>query len=230
MEIVTINPDTWLLRFAVGQAYLLRSGDGFALIDTGAAGMEQRVLDALRSVGGTPGSLREIVLTHCHNDHAGSAAALAEATGAAVLAGADDAPAIRGTAPQPPPVLEDWERPLYDSVTSGLPPAPPCRVDRELADGDVLDWGTEARIVHVPGHTAGSVAVHLPERRQLFTGDTVAFAQGRVMLGVFNQDRAQAARSLRKLAALDVDAAFFGHGDPVLDAAGEALRAVALPE
>jgi glyoxylase-like metal-dependent hydrolase (beta-lactamase superfamily II) len=84
--------------------------------------------------------LREIVLTHAHRDHAGSAAALAAATGARVLAGAADADAVRG-----------------------LAAVPPARVDRELADGDRLEWGGEgAGVLHVPGHTPGSIALYLP--------------------------------------------------------------------
>ena len=56
----------------------------------------------------------------------------------------------------------------------------------------------------VPGHTPGSVALYLPRHRVLFTGDAVARGQeGKVICGVFNVDRAQAATSLRRLATLD---------------------------
>jgi glyoxylase-like metal-dependent hydrolase (beta-lactamase superfamily II) len=47
------------------------------------------------------------VLTHFHADHAGSAAEIREWSDA-VIAHRDDAPIIRGKAPPPPPVLEDW--------------------------------------------------------------------------------------------------------------------------
>jgi glyoxylase-like metal-dependent hydrolase (beta-lactamase superfamily II) len=225
METVQLTTDIWMLRFTVGQAYAVRIADGFALVDCGAAGAERDILAALRGFGARPRDLRQIVLTHSHNDHAGSAAALVAATGATVTAGAADAPVIRGTVPEPPPVLLDWERPIYDSVVPTVPPMPPCHVDRELADGDQLDWGVAARILHTPGHTAGSVAVHLPDARVVFTGDMVANVD-QLMLGVFNVDREQAARSFRRIAELDVDIACFGHGEPILQGAGEALRAV----
>ncbi|MEU1627161.1 MBL fold metallo-hydrolase [Streptomyces sp. NPDC020096] len=227
METLQLASDIWMFRFAIGQAYAVRTADGFALVDCGAAGAERDILDALRGLGARPEELREIVLTHSHNDHGGSAAALAAATGATIAAGAADAPVIRGDVPEPPPVLLDWERPLYDSVAPNVPPMPRCHVDRELVDGDELDWGFPARILHIPGHTAGSVAVHLPDARVVFTGDTVANVE-RLMLGVFNVDRDQASASFRRLADLDVDIACFGHGEPILHGAGDALRAVPL--
>ncbi|NEE30589.1 MBL fold metallo-hydrolase, partial [Streptomyces sp. SID7982] len=79
--------------------------------------------------------------------------------------------------------------------------APPTRVDRQLAGGEVLPFGGGARVVHAPGHTPGSIALHLPRHGVLFTGDAVASA-ARVMLGVFNVDRAEAAATFRRLAAL----------------------------
>lgn len=50
---------------------------------------------------------------------------------------------------------------------------------------------------------------------------------GDVILGVFNLDRSEAAASFRRLAALDVDVACFGHGEPVLNDASTRLREVA---
>ena len=138
-----------------------------------------------------------------------------------------DAPVIRGDMPAPQPDFTAGERPLYERITAAGPPpaAPPCRVDRELAEGDLLDLGGGAAVIGVPGHTDGSIAIHLPAHRLLFTGDAVARApDGRVILGPFNVDRAEAISSFRKLAGLDVDVACFGHGAPVLADGSAALR------
>ncbi|MFD0384251.1 MBL fold metallo-hydrolase [Streptomyces stramineus] len=102
--------------------------------------------------------------------------------------------------------------------------APPCPVDRELHDGDTLDWGEDVRVLHVPGHTAGGIALHLPTSGVLFTGDTIA-NDPRPILGVFNVDRRQAIDSFHRQAALDTDTACFGHGAPLTGGAGAALRA-----
>ena len=185
---------------------------------------------AVRGVtfGLRPGDLDRIILTHFHADHTGSAAGLAAASGAAVLAHRCDAPVIRGDMPAPAPEFTGEERPLHERIATaagGLPAAPPCRVDRELAEGDLLDLGGGAAVIGVPGHTDGSIAIHLPAHRLLFTGDSVARTpDGRVILGPFNVDRDEAIGSFRKLAELDVDAACFGHGAPVLADGSAALR------
>jgi glyoxylase-like metal-dependent hydrolase (beta-lactamase superfamily II) len=149
-----------------------------------------------------------------------------------VLAHRADAPFIRAAAAGPAPDLADWEQPIYERVMSQFPGQPviPPRIDRELADGDELGFGDGAVAIAVPGHTPGSVALHLPRHQVLITGDAVAPRQdGTVMCGVFNVDRAQAAASLRRIATLDVTVACFGHGEPLPlthDATAE-LRAAA---
>ena len=125
------------------------------------------------------------------------------------------------------PVFEDWEIPIHERVSAGLPDAaPPVSAPQDLHDGDALDFGDGADVLCIPGHTAGSIAIHLPRHGVLFTGDTIAHV-GTVMLGTFNQDRAQTVASFKRLAALDVDIACFGHGEPVTAGAGDRIRATA---
>jgi len=47
------------------------------------------------------------------------------------------------------------------------------------------------------------------------------------MLGVFNQNRAQTVAAFQRLAALDVETACFGHGEPISSGAGDRIREVA---
>lgn len=224
MSVASIVPGIWIITFTIGQAYLIEDERGFTLIDTGIRGAETAIFDALHTADGTIGRLHTIILTHWHADHTGSAAALARQTGAVVMARPPDADVIRGAGVGPPPNLTEAERSLYQSIAPSVPPAPAARVDRDLKDGDELDIGGGARVIAVPGHTAGSIALHLPERRILFTGDTVACVAGRPVLGPFNVDRAESWRSFARLAALDAETALFGHGEPLLTGAAAAFK------
>ena len=208
-------------------AYLIEERERLTLVDTGVAGTSAQVFDEIARIGRKPSDLREIVLTHAHIDHTGSVADLAERTGAAVLAHRLDAPVVRGAAAICPPVLSELERPYAEQAASRVLPAPDCAVTRELDDGDRIEIGAGARVVHVPGHTPGSIALHLPAERVLICGDAVASLNGRPIVGFFNCDPALAQRSFMQLARLDFDAAYFGHGTPLLERASEAFGKVA---
>ena len=207
MDVEQITDWLWCLRTPLVQAYAVRHSDGFHLIDTSTAGHDGAILDGLGSVAGSTGrdvAIRDVLLSHGHDDHTGSAAALAERSGARILGPTGDASVIEGDSAAPVPSLRDWEVPLYEQALQHVPPAPPVQIDVLVDDGAILDWEVPGRIVAAPGHTPGSVAV-------LFE----------------DADLPQAVATFRQLATLDVDIACFGHGAPLVGDAGARPRQVA---
>lgn len=65
-------------------------------------------------------------------------------------------------------------------------------------------------LLHLPGHTAGQIAVHIPQERVLFTGDTVAY---RVQIFMHECEPLQWLQSLKKIEEMDVDIIVPGHGE-----------------
>ncbi len=201
----------------MGRAYLAVDADRVTLIDTGLPGRTERVLRAVAAAGQKAENIRQIVITHHHVDHTGGLAELVERTGAKVMVHALDAPVVRGERPPPGPTTGGPLRPLIGWASDRMAGAPtPVAVDRELADGDEIDALDGMRVVHVPGHTPGSIAFYCPKRRVLFSGDAVANTRGLGgPIGWYTEDMAQAKESIRKLAELDFDVVCFGHGSPL---------------
>jgi cyclase len=67
-------------------------------------------------------------------------------------------------------------------------------------------------LLHTPGHTPGQVAVHVPEERVVFTGDTI-FSGCQTWL--MTSDVAQWLDALERIRTLDVDLIVPGHGPVV---------------
>lgn len=214
MTIVELRPGLHLLTPGGWQVYVWRDTDGVTLVDAGAVGSGPQLRADLAELGLAPTDVDRLVLTHWHDDHAGGAAEVASWGAVEVLAHSADAPVIRGERAGPPPVFTDAERALHAQVAADLEPAPPCRVDRQLTDGEPLDIGGGAVVIGTPGHTDGSMAILVTGPGVLFTGDIAAEHEGTLMLGPFNVDRDAAAASFRALAGLaaDADVACFGHG------------------
>jgi hydroxyacylglutathione hydrolase len=177
--------------------YLVAGADGRATaVDPGidAAGAVRAALEAR---GWT---LALILATHQHFDHIAEAGPLAAATGAPIAAHRLEAEIM--ARPAHPLLFPEME----------VPPAP---VSQELYDGDTVTMGGYAwRVLHTPGHTPGSICLHLPEHGLLLSGDTLfAGSYGRYDLP--GGDPRLLRTSLQRLAALPPETRVLpGHGPP----------------
>src|SRR6478736_9910628 len=104
---VLLAPGVWRIPL-IGDfvnGFMLRDDDGqVTLIDMGIASSGKKVIAALRSIGSDPSEVTRLMVTHCHPDHAGGAAYVAQQTGRPVDVHADDAEYVRsGTQPDVDP-------------------------------------------------------------------------------------------------------------------------------
>lgn len=159
-----------------------------------------------------------ILLTHGHLDHIAAIPALVAEYGALVAIHQADAECL---GPDSYPVH-------YRSITAAggtaayidahwekMPPP-----DKKLEEGDIIGPFT---VLHLPGHTAGSIGLWDREAKVLFSGDTLFYSDyGRTDLPGGNE--AQLFASLKRLFAMDPDTGVFpGHG-PSTSIGKEAAR------
>lgn len=138
-----------------------------AVIDPGDE--VEKILDIIRRYDL---KVRYLINTHAHIDHVGGLLELRKSTGAPVLMHAED--------------LELYRNLETQALMIGVPAPPRAEVDGFLNEGDRLSWGElEARVLHTPGHTRGSISLLMPgstqavqepnqdSRDRLFAGDTL---------------------------------------------------------
>lgn len=188
---------------------------GLTLVDTGFKGRYVQILREIRKLGYTPDDVANIVVTHHHADHIGSLAKLKGITRAKVFAHLADAPYIDGKLQQPGPIHPRWLRTATWPL-SGMWITAPVAVDTLIGDGHELPVMGGIRVVHVPGHTPGSICLLLQKKGLLIVGDLLSHTIGlRLPSRIYTADLAQEIQSIKKVAGLDFDIMAFGHGPPL---------------
>jgi glyoxylase-like metal-dependent hydrolase (beta-lactamase superfamily II) len=137
------------------------------------------LLEALKELGRTRGDIEVLVLTHAHFDHIGFAERARVELGIPVWVHENDVPLTKR------PWLYMSERsPLsylglktlpivFSFIRDGAPRVGPIREVRRFGDEGTLDVPSFPLVVFTPGHTLGHVALHLPDRDVVITGDAL---------------------------------------------------------
>lgn len=198
------------------EAYLVRGHDRHVLIDTGMSRRRSRLLGELRAAGCPPEDLALVVLTHAHPDHAGSCRFLQAEHGVPVAVHPHDAEKVRtgdmfaGT---------DHDGGLTARVVKtllapfGMGRFTPFEPDLLLGEGhDLSSHGLEASVVHLPGHSPGSIGI-LTSAGDLFCGDLLTGTGGPTRNKIID-DPADYAASVERLHSLGVRTVYPGHGSP----------------
>ncbi|MFE7843946.1 MBL fold metallo-hydrolase [Microbacterium sp. NPDC057407] len=204
-------------------AYLVVAPDGITVIDAGLPGHWTDLTAELATIGRSLGDVKGVVLTHGDSDHLGFAERLRREHGVPVFVHAADADRARGgdkpkTAMGPMRLgptagffayalrKRGWRTEYLTEVV-------------EVADGDVLDLPGAPRIIGLPGHSPGSIAVHVPLAEAVFVGD--ALTTRHVLTGrpgpqpaPFTDEPDQALTSLDRLAGIEATWVLPGHGTP----------------
>lgn len=214
--------NVWVLR-----------GDAVVLVDGGIRSPEAREILFAKI-----DRVDAVLLTHSHPDHFGLARELRD-RGAKIHVHADEKPYVET---YPAPQRRVVDRYVEIAKEHGIPAeflklagdyyeetvhvAEPAIVDRTVADGDVLEFGSiRLTAIHTPGHTSGSLCY--AGHGRIFCGDTVlekatpvSFFKGRRERTGIRHFR----ESLAKLKALEVREACPGHRRAFKDFAGAVRR------
>ncbi len=210
--------------------YLAKTDVGYILIDTGFLSRRARLEQGLEAAGCRPGNLNLIILTHGDTDHADNAAYLREKYGAKVALHPLEAPIVeRGDMTYARQAKPDKIGLIFKVM---IPLAPLLfktnafeyfKPDFTVDEGFHLsEYGFDATVLHLPGHSKGSLGILTPDDFALqpaetgpvvFCGDLLYNFVGRPSCQLID-DLADFNASLDKLKKLGVKTLYPGHGKP----------------
>lgn len=235
MDVERVVPGVWRAGTRYVNWYVIDVGaEGVTVVDTGLPGYRHQLDGAVRATGRRIEDVAAVLLTHGHVDHAG---------------GADAFPAGVHVHPADVDLARDPRRNRTDRSTARylLWPATAAFVAHALrngaltpqdltdpvaiADGDNLEVPGTPRVLHTPGHTAGSCVFEFPDHGVATVGDalcTVSPFSGRTVDPELqtrgsNRDCDRALASLDRLLELEVPVLLPGHGKPWHDGAETAV-------
>jgi glyoxylase-like metal-dependent hydrolase (beta-lactamase superfamily II) len=208
--------------------YLLEDGGSVTVVDAGLPRSWGSLQAALEAIGRKPSDVEALVLTHAHFDHVGFAERMRSEWHVPVWVHERDQSLTRHPLnyEHEHSRLHHWNNPgglmvLATMVLNGMPITKGIAEVRGFADETELDVPGRPRPVFAPGHTHGSVALHLPDHGVLIAGDAIVTLDPytgrrgpRIVSGAATADSREAIASLQALAETGAQTILPGHGDP----------------
>jgi hydroxyacylglutathione hydrolase len=178
--------------------YLIRA-EVTVLIDPGHSHHIPNLFHQMEGDGVSPEEVDLIIVTHSHPDHLEGLEAFRDKSVKIAINREEQR------------YLKENGKLLFEMM--GLP-MPPFRIDFYLKEGELRLGKETFHVYQTPGHTPGSLSIHWPERRALFTGDLV-FYEG-IGRTDFPEGNPRLMReSLERMSRLDTELLLPGHGEVV---------------
>lgn len=209
----TVQTITTKYFVATVNCYLIKTAQGFILIDTGGTAGREQVEKAMLEAGCTPQNVLLIALTHGHFDHSDNARYFQKRFGAKIALHAADMEMVkRGNMFLTRPKLLQgfingvmWLMGVrhFDTFTP----------DIILKEGDTLrEFGLDATVHHLPGHSRGSVGF-LTSDGDYFVGDVFTNLKGKPAMNSLIEVKADLVASAEKVKGSGAKRVYVGHGE-----------------
>jgi len=192
------------------------SSQDISLIDAGLVGKGNYKIESITRAGIDLKSIKRVIMTHTHLDHIGCLAEiLQQIPWAELWVHVLEAEALERGDERTVYGMEMF-RGMCQSQFGLRPGAFTFQVNRKVEGGESLNIGDmDWEVIHIPGHSMGSIALYHREKKILIPGDVVYadYAIGRFDL--HGADASQLKKSLLRLAELEVDILLPGHNEVV---------------
>lgn len=209
------------LSLGMVNTYLVKNGNDLFLVDTGLAMNRAKLEKLLEAEGIKPGDIKLVILTHGDPDHTGNGAYF-QRSGAKIAVHKADAEMCKTGKSNPDrkrkgssfsKLLNKFMFKVVFKTFMKRFPVESFEPDIILSDGqDLKDYGFDAKVLHIPGHTKGSIGL-LTSDHDFFCGDTMNNRKKPETASII-EDETALTTSLEKIRKLNIRNVYPGHGRP----------------